>query len=193
MSLFNCYLQGQLCGLRLLFWPNGKMIWIRRINENQWESLRITINTMIFRHLCHLALDHWKGRTLFIYFLFFDYQWFSVILSNSPWFTHHSEIPFGWFYVILSDPQWFATTLKFLWGDSWQFLVIHKPLWNFFGVILSDSWWFTNYSEISMGQFLVIHGDSLWFTNHSEISLGQFLVTLGDLQTTLKFYWGNSQ
>ena len=27
-------------------------------SQNQSESLRITINRVIIRHLCHLALDH---------------------------------------------------------------------------------------------------------------------------------------
>ena len=33
-QLPNCCLQGQLCDLRLWFWPIGKMIGIRRINKN---------------------------------------------------------------------------------------------------------------------------------------------------------------
>ena len=32
-------------------------------SQNQWESLRIAINTVIFRNLCHLALDHWRLKT----------------------------------------------------------------------------------------------------------------------------------
>ena len=103
------------------------------------ESMRITINMMIFRHLCHLALDHWKGRT----YCSFVSMWFSAILSD------------------------LQTTLKFLCGDSWWFSVICKQLWNFFGtnigdsqttlkflwghsqVLLDDSQWFVNHSEIS--------------------------------------------
>ena len=36
-------------------------------SQNHLESMRITINTMIFRYLCHLALDHWRGRTLLVF------------------------------------------------------------------------------------------------------------------------------
>ena len=34
-------------------------------SQNQCESMRITINTLIFIYLCHLALDHQRGKTLF--------------------------------------------------------------------------------------------------------------------------------
>ena len=119
-----CCLQGQLCGLCLLFSPSGKMIWICRMNENQCELLRITINTMIFGHLCHLALDHWRGGTLL-------FCCFCVILGDSWWFTNNSEISFG---AIPGDLQ---TTLKFLLGNSQWYSVICEPLWNSFGVILS--------------------------------------------------------
>ena len=94
-------------------------------------SMRIAINTMIFRHLCHLALYHWRGKTL----LFLcDSRWFTkkpwnlfgMILDDS-WKT--LDIYLGWFLMICKK------TLKFIWGDSQQFM----KNWNLFGVILNDS------------------------------------------------------
>ena len=191
-------------------------------SQNQWESLRITINTMIFRHQCHLALDHWRGRTLFFFCYLCDSQWrfveplqnfFRVILwwflAIPQWFTNHSEISLGQFSVIPIDYQWFVNhseislgwflvihkpLLKFHLGDSQQFLVIHKRLWNFFGAILSDSWWFSVIHKKFWNFFGVILGDFgwfsknwnfsgailRWFANHSEISLGQFSMILGN-------------
>ena len=60
---YSC-LQGQLWGS----WV-GKWKWLA-------ESMRITINTVIFICLCHLALDHWRGKTLF-------FMWFSLILDDT--------------------------------------------------------------------------------------------------------------
>ena len=174
------------------------------------KSMRITINTMIFRHLCHLALDHWKGRTL-LFFCFYvilgNSQQFSVILGNFQWFAKKTW-KFLWGN---SDSWWFCDsqkTLKFLWDNSWCFSVIHqklKFLWGdsqwfakisaislgWFLAILGDSqktlkflwgnsWWFANHSEISLGKFLVILSHSWWFMKNSEISLGQFSGILGN-------------
>ena len=90
------------------------------------ESMRITTNTVIFRHLCHLALDHWRGRTLLLFC-------FCVILGNSWWFVKNSEIYLRWFLVI-------CKRLEFLWDDS-QWLMILRDFQK---------------TQISLGQFLMI-------------------------------------
>ena len=56
-----------------------EMIMIRKINAYQCKLMRITINTLIFIYLCHLALDHRRGKTLFLC----DSQLFSLILDDS--------------------------------------------------------------------------------------------------------------
>ena len=86
--------------------------------QNQWKSMRITINTVIFIHLCHLALDHWRGKTLF-------FMWFSVIVNDSWQFSDDSWISLK---LILSDSWWFSViTLK---------LILWMILGNWFSVIL---------------------------------------------------------
>ena len=155
--------------------------------------MRITINTVIFRYLCHLALDHWGCKTI----LFLCDSWkfsvickplkfFGVILSDL-WIT----AIFGGHFSVIHEPPWI------FWGNSLWFSVICEPLWNFSGdtqTILNyfwgNSWWFVNHCDI-------FSGNSEWFTNHSEMFLGQFLLIckplwnflgaiLGDSQTTLK-------
>ena len=159
-----------------------------RINENHWKSLRITINTMIFRHLCHLALDHWWGGAL----LFLcDSQWFSAILDDSQWFVKNSEIYLGQFLMICEKP-------KFLWGNSWwfsmicenseiylgQFLVILNDF-RWFSMILDDSWKTLQFIWDNFQWFLMILGDSQLFVKNSEISLGAIL---GDSQWFLMIH-----
>ena len=137
--------------------------------------MRITINRVVFSHLCHFALDHWEGKTLLIYVILSNSLWFSVIhkelwkfsgvipgvFSVYCWFANHSEIIFG---MILGDSQWFIKNSDNFWPDSWWLSVICKPLWNYF------------------------LGDSQWFVKNLRI----FLVILSDSQTTLKFFWGDS-
>ena len=177
-------------------------------SQNQWELPRITINTIIFMHLCHLVLDHWK--TLFY-----------VILGDSQWFANQSEIVLGWFLVIhkplwkhfWGNSWWFSVICKPLWkhfwGNSWWFSVICKPLWKhfwgyshwflvilcdslcltnqseFFGAILSDSWWFANHSE-----WKHFWGDSWQFSVILESVWNCLGAILGDSQTTLKTFLG---
>ena len=145
--------------------------------------MRITTNTVIFMQLCPLALDHWRGKILFL-------MWFSAILSDSWWFMNQSEIVLGWFSVILDNSWWFMNhseiifgvilsdlqiSLKLFWGNSWWFPVIYKPLWTHFW---GDSQWFGNQFEIVLGQFSVI-------CEHFENIFG---VILSDLQTTLNTF-----
>ena len=86
-------------------------------SQNQCESMRITINTLIFIYLCHLALDHQRGKTLFLY----DSRWFSNKCEiDSQWFSLILESVWNWFSLILSDSCWFSLIL----GDSRQFLMI---------------------------------------------------------------------
>ena len=114
--------------LRLWFWPSGKMIGIK------WESMRITIITVILRHM---SFDCWLWTIEEV-----RPNCFYVILHNS-WGAHEplwndSRVILG---VILSD-LWTTpsgcvfislTFLKWFWGNSWWFSVIH---WNDSGVIL---------------------------------------------------------
>ena len=135
--------------------------WFDRVGKWEWfaESMRINENHYKYSHLCHLVLDHWRGKTLFLC----DSHWFLVILSDSQWFLNKSENILGdsqWFSVILSDSQ---ISLKLIPIDFQQF-----------SVILSDSWWFSNKSEIHSLWFSVILGDSQWFLmilNDSQINL----------------------
>ena len=125
--------------------------------------MRITINTVILMHLYHLALDHWRSKTLF----------FNVILSNSQISLKLFWGDSQWSLMILSDLQttlksflgqlsmilgdlWIS--LKLFWGDSQWISVICKALWNHFW---DDSWWLANQSEIVLGVILV---DSQWFS-----------------------------
>ena len=123
--------------------------------KREWfaESMKIIINTVIFMHLCHLALDQIPNLQFHCRVKTCDSHWFSVILNDSwqfsvilndsQWFVNQSEIGLGQFSVILDD-SW--TTLKtflgwflMILGDSWWFSVICKPLWKLFWVILDDS------------------------------------------------------
>ena len=153
-------------------------------SQNQWESLRITINTVIFIHLCHLALDHWRGKTLF-YVILSD-LWISLklILDDSRWFMNQSEIDSWWFLVILDDLQ---ISLKLILNDLWTTL---KSFLGQFLVILGDSGWFSVICESVWNWFLVILSNSQWFTNQSEIDSWWFLAILGDSWTTLKSFLG---
>ena len=116
-------------------WLSGKMIMICRINAYQCKSMRITINTLIFIHLCHLALDHRRGKTLFLC----DSQWFSLILIDSQWFS-----------PILTNSWWFLNKCEI---DSHWFLNQSEINPHWFSMILSDSKW-----------FLMILSDSPWFS-----------------------------
>ena len=141
-------------------WPSGKMIRIHRINENHYKYSDL--------HLCHLALDHWIGKTL----LFLcDPQGFSIILSD------------------------LQTPLKLFWGDSWWFMnseISGAILSDSQTILNSDSWWLSVICEqfkIFVGQFSVIYGP-LWncFGQFSVICKPRnfFSLILGDLQTSLK-------
>ena len=142
LAKFYCCLQGQLCGLFSGFdWVGMKMIMIRRINAYQCESMRITINTLIFIYLCHLALDHQRGKTLFLC----DSQWFSLILNDSHQFS-----------MILTDSQWFLNKSGI---DSRWFSSKSK---DWFSIILANSRWFSVILDDSC-QFSVILNDSQWF------------------------------
>ena len=123
------------------------------LTEWEWwfiESVRITINTLIFIYLCHLALDHRRGKTLF-------FMWFLMILTDSRWFLNKCEIDFWWFLLILES----------VW--NWFSLILADSQW--LSVILNDSWWFLpilNDSWISLNPgshwFSLIHNGSHWFS-----------------------------
>ena len=94
-------------------------------------------------------------------FIWSDCWWFSMILSDSQWFTKNSEIYLGWFSAILYDSWWFPKiTLKFIW------------------VILHKSQWLSKNSEIYLGWISVIFNDIRWFTKNFDIYLGWFSVIL---------------
>ena len=140
-----------------------------RVGKWEWfaESMRITVNTVIFMHLCHLVLDHWRGKTLF----------FNVILGNSLQILVIHKSVWNWFSAILGDSQ---ISLKMILDDSWQFSAIHESVWNWFSVFLKS---------VSNCFGVILH-NSWWFANHSEIILG---VILGDSRISLKLFWGDSQ
>ena len=55
------------------------------------ESMRISINRMILRQVCYLAVDHWRGKTLL---------WYSVILewySSNSWWILNDSVILKWF------------------------------------------------------------------------------------------------
>ena len=168
--------------------------------ENEWESMRITTNTVIFRHLCHLTLGHWRGKIL-------------LFRCDSQWFVNQFEIVLRQFLVICKQ-LW-----KHFWGDSRWLSAMHKSVWNCFRVILGDTqttvktfyvWfliilWFVNHSKIVLGWFSVIHEtlwrflgwfsdgseiDSWWFLNHSENILWAII---NDLWISLTLFWGDIQ
>ena len=153
-------------------WLSGKMIMIHRINAYQCESMRITINTLIFIYLCHIALDHWRGKTLFfMWFLMIlvDSHWFSMIFNDSHQFSNKCEIDSWWSLMI--DSHWFSLILS----DSW-FSPVLDDSWISLELILVDS-------QISLNTdshwFSMILGDSHWFSpilNDSWISLELILI-----------------
>ena len=139
-------------------WLSGKMIMIHRINVYQCESMRITINPLIFIYLCHLALDHQRGKILF-------FMWFSLILNYSCWFL-----------MILADSWWFSPihddsqiSLELILVDSQISL---NPDSHWFSLILNDSWWFSpilDDSWISLELIFIdsqisLNPDSHWFS-----------------------------
>ena len=187
-----------------------------QVGKREWftESMRITTNTVIFMHLCHLALNHWRGDTLFfIWFLVICKPLWKHFWGDSQWFSNQSEIVLG---AILSDSWWFSVICKPLWkhfwGDSQPFLVICEPLWKHFW---GNSWWFSVIHEsIVLGPFSIILSDlgttenifgvicelvwnCFWvILGDSQTTLktflGQFSMILGDLQISLKLFWGDS-
>ena len=123
----HCFIQGQLCDLRLWFWPRGKTIGIRRINEHQWESLRIDVIGVIIGHVCHLDVEHWRSK---------NFMWFSAMLGDSPTilkpFCNDSWVFYSDLWTIL---KWFSTDS--LWSSSY-------------------SRWFPNYSRSILRDSLMI-------------------------------------
>ena len=115
-------------------WQSGKMIMIHQNNAYQWKSMRITINTLIFIYLSHLALDHWRGKTLFLC----DSCWFSMILANSWWFS--PILADSWITVklILDDSHWFSNQSEI--DSHWSLMILTDSWW--FLMILTDSQWF---------------------------------------------------
>ena len=160
--------------------------WFSVIHKSVWNCFGVILGDS------HISVELFWG----------DSQWFvnhskiifGAILCDSQWFVNQCEIVLGWFSVIrkpLWNQFWGDSQQFLIFGDSQttlksflrQFLVIHKSVWNCFGVILGDSLWFTNQSKIILGWFLVIHkplwnnfwGNSWWFANHSEINFGVIL------------------
>ena len=166
LNFFGVILSDSWTSLKFLWsdswwFPNHwfKFLW----GGSQWLSVFTNHSKISFGWFSVI----WKPLWNFFGAILGDSQQLSVIHNKLKFVRGDSQWSandWNFIGVILSD---FQITLKFLWG--W-FLVIHRPLWNFFGVILQ---WFMQ--------------------DHSEISLGFFSVIVTDSQTTLKFLWGDSQ
>ena len=152
--MFYCCLQGQLCDLRLWFWPSGEMIVICRINENHYKysDLKAYVSS---------GCGPLKNQDLVVF------MWFSVI-HEPPWndsgtTLSDSQTTLNWFW-------WFLVNCQLLWMILGQFLVICEPFWNDSGVILDDlqttlKWFWGN----SLTTLKWLWGNSEWFTNYSDI------------------------
>ena len=133
---------------------------------------------MILRHVCLLAVDHWRGKTL-------------LFLCDSRWFTNHSEMILEWFLVIIGDLQsilkWFSSNSQWFvnhsetileWFTNYSEMILER-FSNHSEMILSNSQWFVNHSEMILSDLWSIHrsfsSNSWWFTNHCQMILEWFL------------------
>ena len=121
-----------------------------------------------------------------------DFQWFSnlsvIVLGWLSVICKISEISLVWFIIILYDSRGFKNHSEISFEEFLVILAIHKPFWNYFGVILSDSWWLSVIHDQLLG---VIWGDSQWLVKDSEIGLGWLDVLSGSWKS-LNFHWGSS-
>ena len=96
-----------------------------------------------------------------------------LFLCDSAWFSNQSEISLG------------------------QFLVIHEPVWTFFGAILSDLWTNLKLLWVILSDLWTtlkfLWGNSQWFLVIHKPLWSFFGAIVGDSQTSLKFLWGDSQ
>ena len=146
----------------------------------KWLGLmRMSRKRMILRHVCHLAVDHWRRKTLVF---LCDSQCVNLsdlqtilkwLWGKSCWFRKQFGNDSG---INFNESWWFVNHSEFFVG---QISVIHEPPWNDSTVNLSKSQCFVNHYEMILGRisrmhktwFLIISAIPMkWFVNHWESS-----------------------